>query len=79
MIVTMSHICDIYNNNAYQFLVLKLSIEDIHHNTIMESRNVTFFEDVFPWKETRENYLLERTIEASSSNHHRLEDDEIEL
>jgi hypothetical protein len=45
----------------------------------MESRNVTFFEDVFPWKETQENYLLERTIEASSSNHHRLEDDETEL
>jgi hypothetical protein len=45
----------------------------------MESRNATLFEVVFPWKETRENYLLERTIETSSSNHHQLEDDEIEL
>ena len=28
----------------------QLSIEDIHPNTIMESRNATFFEDVFLWK-----------------------------
>jgi hypothetical protein len=34
---------------------------------------------VFPWKETRENHSFKITIDVSSSNHHQLEDDEVEL
>jgi len=41
-----------YNRCAYRFLVHKSSIEDIHPNSIMESRNVILFENMFPWKET---------------------------
>lgn len=32
-----------HNNSAYQFLVYELNIPDIHKNTIMESRNTSFF------------------------------------
>jgi hypothetical protein len=49
-----------YNSSAYQFLVHKSSIEDIHPNTIMESRDTTLFEDAFPWKEGRENYSYKK-------------------
>ena len=42
------------NNSAYRFLVHKSDIPDIHVNTIMESRNASFFENVFPCKD-REN------------------------
>jgi len=60
-----------YNNsNTYRFLIHKSSIEDIYPNTIMKSRNATFFEDLFPWKEAQENHLFKRIIEDSSNNYH---------
>jgi hypothetical protein len=34
---------------------------------------------VFPWREAQENHSLKRMIDASSSNHHRSEDDKVEL
>lgn len=68
-----------YNSSAYRFLVHKSSIDDIHPNTIMESRNAIFFEDVFPFKDARENRSIKRTCEASSSEEHQLEMDEPEL
>jgi len=40
-----------YNSNAYKFLIHKSSFKSINPNTIMESRNVTFFEVVFLFKE----------------------------
>ena len=36
------------NSSAYRFLVYKSEIPDIHMNTIMESRNASFFEHIFP-------------------------------
>ena len=36
-----------HNRSAYRFLVHKSNIPDIHKNMIMESRNTSFFEDVF--------------------------------
>jgi heptaprenylglyceryl phosphate synthase len=42
----------VYNSNAYQFIVHKSSIKNIHPNIIMKSRNATYFEDVFPFKKT---------------------------
>ena len=38
-----------HNSAAYRFLVYESNIPDIHQNTIMESRNASFFEDVFPY------------------------------
>jgi len=33
-------------------LIIKSGVPDIHVGTIMESRDVTFFENIFPMKET---------------------------
>ena len=38
------------NSSAYRFLVHKSEISDIHVNMIIESRDVVFFEDIFPYK-----------------------------
>ena len=38
------------NSSAYRFLVHESKNPEIHKNTIMESRNASFFEDVFPCK-----------------------------
>ena len=56
----------------------KTSIEDIHFNTIMELKNATFLEDVFPLNEAWKNYSLKKINRVSSINHHQSEDDEIE-
>ena len=37
-----------HNSNVYRFLVHESNIQDFHKNTIMESRDASFFEDVFP-------------------------------
>ena len=39
-----------HNSVAYRFLVYESNIPDIHKNMIMESRNSSFFDDVFPCK-----------------------------
>ena len=40
------------NSSAYRFLIHKSEIIDMHVNTIIESRNASFFENVFPYKST---------------------------
>ncbi|KAK3043641.1 hypothetical protein RJ639_000057 [Escallonia herrerae] len=49
------------HSSAYRFLVHKSEVDDIHVNTIMETRNAHFFEDVFPYKVAQERSSLERT------------------
>ena len=39
------------NNMTYQFLMHEYKIQDIQKNTIMESRNASFFETTFPWNQ----------------------------
>ena len=34
-------------SSAYQFLIHKSEVFDIHENTIIKSRNAYFFEDIF--------------------------------
>ena len=41
-----------HNSSAYRFMILKSEIIDMHANTIIESRNASFFENVFPYKST---------------------------
>ena len=55
-----------HNSSAYRFLVHKSENPDIHKNTIMESRNASFFEDVFPYKE--EYSYQKRTFENVGEN-----------
>ena len=41
------------NSSAYHFLVHKSSIPDIHEDTIIESRNASFFENILLCKESK--------------------------
>ena len=36
---------------AYRFLVVKSEVPDMHADSIMESRDATFFENIFPMKD----------------------------
>nr|GEW73701.1 alpha-glucan water dikinase, chloroplastic-like [Tanacetum cinerariifolium] len=39
------------NSVAYRFLVYKSNVEDISNNTIIESAEADFFENIFPYKD----------------------------
>lgn len=66
-----------YNSSVYQFIVHGSSIEDIHPNTIIESRNVTFFENVFSFNKAYKICSLTKIIEATSSSHHQSKYDKV--
>jgi hypothetical protein len=40
-----------HNSAAYRFLVIKSDFPDVHVNTVTESRDASFFEDIFPMKD----------------------------
>ena len=56
------------NSSAYRFLVYKSEIPDIHKNTIMESRNASFFEHVFPCKFEEGPSSYKRTFETMNED-----------
>ncbi|KAB2625427.1 DNA polymerase zeta catalytic subunit-like [Pyrus ussuriensis x Pyrus communis] len=56
-----------YNSSAYRFLVHKSEIADIHINTILESAEVEFFEEIFPYKD-RSYVLNKRVHEVTTRN-----------
>jgi hypothetical protein len=37
---------------AYKFFIIKSEIPDVHANTMTESRDATFFENIFPMKDS---------------------------
>ena len=57
-----------HNSAAYRFLVHELNISDIHKNTIMESRNASFFEDVFPCKSKVDPNSSKQAFETINEN-----------
>ncbi|GJR30558.1 retrotransposon protein, putative, ty1-copia subclass [Tanacetum coccineum] len=52
------------NNSAYRFIVHESKNPDIQKNTVMESRNASFFEHIFPClsKETRSSARLDDEV-----------------
>ncbi|GJR13592.1 retrovirus-related pol polyprotein from transposon TNT 1-94 [Tanacetum coccineum] len=48
---TLGHVNFSKNSAAYRFLVYKSNIEDISNNTIIESAEADFFENIFPYKD----------------------------
>jgi hypothetical protein len=40
-----------HNSAAYRFLVIKSDFLDVHVNIVTESRDASFFEDIFPMKD----------------------------
>ena len=57
---------------GYRFLVVKSEILDMHVDTIMESRDATFFENMFPMKDMHSTARISSEIipESSTSNDH---------
>jgi hypothetical protein len=62
-----------YHSIAYRFLVVKSEVPDMHVDTIFESRDATFFENIFPMKDMCSNarffseIALDFTIPIESS------------
>ena len=47
------------NSVGYRFLVVKSEVPDVKVGTIMESKDATFFEDIFPMRDMQNTYRLE--------------------
>ena len=56
------------NSTAYLFLVHKSDIPDTHVNTIFESRNASFLENIFPSKNACDESSLKRTHDTITSD-----------
>jgi len=52
------------HNTTYRFFVVNSEVSEIFNSTIMESRDATFFENVFPLK----NKLSKSVCDTSCSN-----------
>ena len=65
-----------HNSNAYRFLVHEFENPNIHKNTIMESRNASFFENVFPYKFKDGSSSSKRTYETMNEESHDSEDEQ---
>ncbi|RVW35398.1 Retrovirus-related Pol polyprotein from transposon TNT 1-94 [Vitis vinifera] len=63
------------NSSTYRFLVIKSEVHDINNNIIMESIDVEFFEEIFPFKE-RHNEIIKRKIDDSlpRTQHEQMDD-----
>ena len=48
------------NSAAYRFLVFKSHVDDIHNQTIMESEEAKFFENIFPFKDKEKEVTCSR-------------------
>ena len=57
-----------YNSNAYRFLAHESNVPDINKKTIMESRNESFFEDVFPCNYKEELDSSKQMLETIDEN-----------
>ena len=57
-----------HNSAPYRFLVHESNISDIHKNTIMELRNASFFEDVFPCKSKVDPNSSKQAFETINEN-----------
>ncbi|KAK3124899.1 hypothetical protein QOZ80_7BG0595810 [Eleusine coracana subsp. coracana] len=65
-----------HHSIAYRFLVVKSEVPDVHVNSLMESRDVTFFENIFPMKDLHSmsrlssDVIAETTPEPSAFSDH---------
>jgi hypothetical protein len=65
-----------HHSTVYRFLVIKLEIPDVYIDTFLESRDVTFFENIFPMKNLYgmsnlpANVLADTSPEPSENSDH---------
>jgi hypothetical protein len=57
-----------HHNIVYRFLVIKSEIHDVHIDTFLESRDVTFFENIFPMKNSYDMSNLSINMLADTSS-----------
>ena len=57
------------SNSVYRFLFYKSDIQDIHVNTNMESRNASFFEQIFPYKDKQYPQHTHKERDAMTSGY----------
>ena len=57
-----------HNSTSYRFLVHESNILDIYKNMIMESRNASFFKDLFPCRSREEPSSLKQVLETINEN-----------
>ena len=65
-----------HNSNAYRFLVHESENPNIHKNAIMESKNASLFENVFPCKSKYESSSSKQTYETMNEESHDSEDEQ---
>ena len=65
-----------HNSSAYCFLIHKSEINDMHADTIIESRNASFFENVFPYKSTQESNSSKKTHDTAVCSSQGQQDDD---
>jgi hypothetical protein len=56
-----------HHSITYRFLVIKSKIHGVHVDTILESRDVTFFENIFPIKNSYDMSSLPANVIADTS------------
>jgi hypothetical protein len=56
-----------HHSISYRFLVIKSEILDVHVDTFLESRDVTFFENIFPMKKSNSMSSLPANVIADTS------------
>jgi hypothetical protein len=56
-----------HHSTAYRFLVIKSEIPDVHIDTFLESRDVTFFENIFHMKNSYDMSSLPVNVLADAS------------
>jgi hypothetical protein len=56
-----------HNSIAYRFLVVKSEVSDMHVYTIFESRDATFFENIFPMKDMHSNVKFSTEIAPNNT------------
>ena len=60
------------NSVAYRFLVIKSKNGLVEVSSIIETKNVDFFENIFPWKTNRQQQI-QRNLRIESSDPSKLE------
>ncbi|CAL2244459.1 unnamed protein product [Prunus armeniaca] len=57
-----------HNSSANRFLVINSEISEISNKTILESRDATYFEDIFPFKTRIQKQVVDRSISNNGSD-----------
>jgi hypothetical protein len=57
-----------HHSIAYRFLVIKLEAPDMHVDTFLESRDITFFENIFPMEILYGMYSLTTNVIANTTS-----------